>query len=65
MTYERYLTEKHGDLHKVVPALVNQHGQLGAALRLGVTQNWVSRWLKENGYIRVAQYVKEGETKND
>lgn len=45
-------------LDSVVPRLVNTYGQLGAALRLGVSQAAVSMWLKRNGYVRVTRWEK-------
>jgi hypothetical protein len=45
-------------LDAVVPRLVNTYGQLGAALRLGVSQAAVSMWLKRNGYVRVTRWEK-------
>lgn len=57
----RELEEKHGDLHKVIPPLVNERGQLGAALVLGTTQNTISRWLKDNGYVKQETWERQAE----
>jgi DNA invertase Pin-like site-specific DNA recombinase len=62
-TIEPRLREQHGDLEQVIPKLVNVFGQEGTARRLGVKQSWVSRWLKDNGYIPVTQYVKRIQNK--
>lgn len=45
-----------GDLHGVIPVLVNQHGQAEAARRLGVSQGTISRWLRVNGYVVTYTY---------
>jgi hypothetical protein len=58
---EKELTEKHGDLHKVIPVLVNQHGQHGASQQLGVTQSFISYWLRKNDYMLVRKWVRETE----
>lgn len=57
----RELEEKHGDLHKVIPALVNAHGQGGAACILGTTQATISRWLHENGYEKTESWQRQPE----
>lgn len=46
-----------GDLHKVIPPLVNQIGQAGAAEELGVSQFTISRWLRDNGYEMTITYT--------
>jgi len=53
---ERILEAEHGNLHNVIPALVNKHGQEETARLLNVRQGWVSRWLKLNGYQLVTEY---------
>jgi hypothetical protein len=53
------IVHTHGNLHEVIPAMVNQIGQLKAADRLGVSPHTVNRWLKENGYKLKRQYVRE------
>lgn len=50
------LEQRHGDLHNVIPALVNKKGQNGAALELGVSGATISNWLKDNGYRQVIRY---------
>lgn len=42
--------------------LVNEEGQLGAALELGVSQSAVSQYLRKHGYQAVTVYLKDGET---
>lgn len=54
----RELEHEHGDLDRVIPALVNECGQLGAALRLGVSTATISRWLNRNGYERRVVWVR-------
>lgn len=44
------LEGEYGDLHQIIPKLVNQGGQKLAAQQLGISQNTVSNWLKDNGY---------------
>ena len=57
-TIERLLTAQHGNLHQVIPDMVQKMGQVGASQKLGVTQNWVSRWLRDNGYEPRIVYVR-------
>lgn len=59
----RELEAEHGDLHKVIPPLVNKNGQGEAARELGVSQFTISKWLKDNGYERrtVYQLTPEGQ----
>lgn len=51
-TVENLLQAQHGDLHGVIPVLVAESGARRAASKLGVSQAWVYRWLKRNGYRR-------------
>ena len=44
------LEAEHGDLHQIIPKLVNQGGQKLAAQQLGTSQTTISAWLKTNGY---------------
>ena len=44
------LEAEQGDLHKIIPKLVNDGGQAYAAHQLNTTQATISRWLKTNGY---------------
>lgn len=60
-TVERLLVMQHGNLHEVIPRLVQELGQVGASEKLGVTQNWVSRWLKANGYAMQIVYIRTNE----
>lgn len=55
----------YGDLDYVIPRLCTELGQDGAARTLStksltINQAFISRWLKENGYIKRIQYVKKG-----
>lgn len=60
-TVETLLEQQHGDLHEVIPRLASELGQAKAASRLKVNQAWLSRWLRDNRYVKVTQYVKESE----
>lgn len=60
-TIEALLEQQHGDLEAVIPPLVSKLGQADAAQKLGVRQSWISRWLSNNGYVAVTQYVKRDE----
>lgn len=55
----REVEQQHGDLHKVIPALVNLHGQAEAGRLLGVSSATISMWLKANGYRQEVRYVRE------
>ncbi len=54
----RELEQELGDLHQIIPALVNEKGQAGAAQQLGVTQATISYWLSANGYIKREKWVR-------
>jgi len=59
---EAFLTSKFGDLHEVIPqklAVMSQR-DLVAYLSQGITvsQGWVSKWLRDNGYERIVKYVR-------
>lgn len=58
----RLLEKEHGDLSRIIPELVNESGQLGAAQRLGVSTATISRWLRRNGYQLVMKWerIEEG-----
>jgi DNA invertase Pin-like site-specific DNA recombinase len=58
-TIEKLLAKQHGDLHELIPQMVNEKGQSKTADELGVHQGWISRWLNRNGYRQVIQWVKE------
>lgn len=47
---ELMLRDQFGNLHAVIPNLVNRFGQRGAADKLSVPQSFISRWLNRNGY---------------
>lgn len=51
------LEKEKGDLHKVIPPLVNAGGQKLAATALNVSQATISEWLTRNRYVRKVQYV--------
>lgn len=56
------LEKEHGDLNKVIPALVNSKGQAGAAQTLGVSQATISNWLREEQYHEVRRWERQDET---
>ena len=51
------LQQKYGDLHRVIPRLVNEGGQLKAAKVLGLSPATINKWLKDNGYQKRIQYI--------
>jgi len=55
---EKELERLHGDLHDLIPEMVNKHGQSFTAVSLGVSQHFISTWLKKNGYVAGVVYVK-------
>jgi hypothetical protein len=55
----RELEKKHGDLHKVIPPLVNENGQDEAARTLETTQATISNWLRANGYVKRATWERD------
>lgn len=52
------IQRKYGDLHDVIPKLVNEVGQVGAGRLLGISPATVNGWLKVNGYILKRQYIR-------
>lgn len=58
-TIEKLLINQHGDLHQIIPQMATDMGQIETAQKLGVTQNWVSRWLRKNGYEMKIIWVKK------
>ena len=52
------LERQHGNLHAVIPRMVNKYGQAETARRLGVSQFTVSRWLSSNGYVLKRLYIR-------
>lgn len=54
----REVARLEGDLHAVIPNLVNQGGQALAAQVLKVSQATISNWLKSNGYKKVERWEK-------
>ncbi len=57
------IVEMRGNLHDVIPPMVNQLGQHQAAHQLGVSPFTINRWLRQNGYVLKRQYVRESEEK--
>ena len=57
------IVEMTGNLHEVIPPIVNRVGQHEAAHQLGVSPFTINRWLKQNGYVLKRQYVRESEVK--
>jgi transposase-like protein len=59
----KHLETSLGDLHQVIPELVNQYGQHEAGRKLGISSATVNRWLKANGYkpkrMRLMKYIRE------
>jgi hypothetical protein len=54
----REVERLEGDLHEVIPKLVNQGGQAFAAIVLKVSQATISTWLKSNGYRKIERWEK-------
>jgi predicted transcriptional regulator len=52
------LEQDRGNLHDVIPLLVEQYGQIRAGQMLGVSATTISRWLKEHGYERRTMWVR-------
>ncbi len=55
----RDIEKQKGDLNRVIPELVNAHGQHETARILGVSAATVNKWLKDNGYTLKQVYVKQ------
>jgi hypothetical protein len=51
----------HGNLHEIIPQLVNIGGQSHAASVLGTSQATIARWLSMNGYAQVIRYERRDE----
>lgn len=54
----RDLEKERGDLHKIIPSLVNQGGQNLAANNLNVSAATIGKWLKDNGYKQIVRYER-------
>ncbi len=52
------LENEHGDLHQVIPQLVNTYGCVHTAVKLGASPATINRWLKKNGYALKKQWAK-------
>lgn len=57
------IVEMRGNLHDVIPPMVNRMGQQQAAQQLGVSPFTINRWLRQNGYVLKRQYIRESEAK--
>jgi len=56
------LESMYGDLHRVIPARVNELGSAKAAAEyFGVAHSTIVVWLKENGYVLKKLYVQFSE----
>lgn len=55
------IVEQHGNLHDVIPKVVNRVGQIKGAEILGVSPFTLNRWLKNNGYELKRMYVRKEE----
>ncbi len=55
------LEKQRGDLDKVIPPLVNSHGQAEAAKKLKLSPATISKWLKANNYRPHTTWVKQEE----
>lgn len=61
----RVLEQEHGDLSRVIPALVNECGQSAAGRRLGVSSATISRWLRRNRYQPFTQWMTLDEARRE
>lgn len=60
------IQEAQGDLHELIPRLVNEFGsQRAAADYLGVSQFTISTWLRSNGYVSKTVYYKPINSENE
>lgn len=57
----REVEQSRGNLKLLIPRLVNERGQKGAADELGVSATTISLWLKKHGYTPIIQYIRKGE----
>lgn len=53
------LEKEHGDLHALIPEMVNKHGVTKTAAALSISAATISRWLKTNGYKQITTYIRE------
>ena len=59
---EPQLEAQHEEaMDTLIPRLLQRYGgsQLMVALELGVSQAWLSRWLKANGYVEVKTWIRQ------
>lgn len=58
---ELLLTERHGNLLHVIPQAVNEPGATleKVASELGVSDAWLSAWLRRNGFVRVTVWQRD------
>ena len=52
------LEQERGNLHAVIPQMVEQYGQIRAGQMLGVSAATISKWLISNGYRRRVKYER-------
>lgn len=57
----KIVESEKGDLHEIIPRLVNQKGQRQAGIELGLSAATINSWLKRNGYIKKIQYIRSQE----
>lgn len=57
----REIEKERGELTKVIPSLVNKHGQAETGRILGVSPSSISLWLKKNGYVSKIIYTRQKE----
>jgi hypothetical protein len=55
------IEKEKGDLHKIIPKLVNEHGQYEAGRLIGVSGATIHNWLKDEGYVRIVRYERTPE----
>lgn len=58
------LEKRYGDLHRIIPYLANERGQVEAGRILGVSSATIHKWLKDNGYtyIRKNLYIRANDS---
>jgi transcriptional regulator with PAS, ATPase and Fis domain len=58
---EALLNNRHGNLHTVIPDMLNQHGATlqTVSKALGVSSAWLSLWLKKYGYRRISRWERK------
>lgn len=63
---EAYLTKTHGNLHGVIPVLMNKPGASQATVaqalstaEVSVSRAWVGAWLRDNGYRKLIRWERK------